>query len=108
MKIYFMKGTDEQVQFGECINYHQVEEEDGGVVHKCFHGVFTPEAVELLLEKDVIEEREVEDPEPDFIDHDDVIDEIIQEQVNMGEEIENLKREIAIIKEKLTAKPKKK
>ena len=108
MKTYFIKGTDEQVQFGEYINYHQVEEEDGGVVHKCFNGVFTPEVVEFLLEKDVIEEREVEDPEPDFIDHDDVIDEIIQEQVSMGEEIENLKREIAIIKEKLTAKPKKK
>lgn len=110
MKIYFMKGTDEQVQFGECINVHQVEKEDGGVVHKAFCGVFDPSVVDFLLEKEIIEEREVEDPEPDFIDHDDVIDEIIQEQVNMGEEIENLKREIAILKEKIEkiAKPKKK
>jgi hypothetical protein len=101
MKIYFMKGTDEQVQFGEFINVHQVEEEDGGVVHKAFCGKFDPSVVDFLLEKEIIEEKEVEDPEPDFVDPDDVINEIIQEQVNLSEEIENLKREIAILKESI-------
>lgn len=109
MKIYFMKGTDEQVQFGESINIHQIEKVDGEVIHKAIWGVFDPSIVDFLLEKEVIEEREVEDPEPDFVDPDDVINEIIQEQVNLAEEIENLKKEIAVLKEsiaKLKAKKK--
>lgn len=63
MKKYFMKGTDDELEFGDMIEITLVGEEDGVVKHSHMEVKFLPEFVDDLLESDVIEEREVEDEE---------------------------------------------
>ena len=70
MKKYFMKGTDDELEFGDMIEIALVGEEDGVVKHSHMEVKFLPEFVDDLLESDVIEEREVEDEE----EEDDLLD----------------------------------
>ena len=70
MKKYFMKGTDDELQFGDMIELDFVGEEDGVKKHTHLEVKFLPEYVDELLEEEVIEEREMEDGD----ENDDLID----------------------------------
>lgn len=63
MTKYFMKGTDDEVQFGEEIKVVKTENTKTGKKHSTLQCVFTPEIAEFLIAKKVIEAHEVEDPE---------------------------------------------
>lgn len=92
MKKYFMKGTEDEVQFGEDIVADVVREMGGKCKHTHVDCVFLPELVSLLLEKGVIEEREFDDPkeeeeEEDFI-HFENYDEVFNALFEDNESIE--------------------
>lgn len=90
MKKYFMKGTEDEVQFGEDIVADVVREMGGKCKHTHVDCVFLPELVSLLLEKGVIEEREFDDPkeeeEEDFI-HFENYDEVFEALFDDNESI---------------------
>ena len=61
MKKFFMKGTDEEVQFGDRIDLNLVKETEDGIEHKSMSIKFNPLLVNMLKEEGVIEEREVKE-----------------------------------------------
>ena len=67
-KKYFMKGTDDELQFGDIIELDLVGEEDGVTKHSHVELEFLPEFVDELLEDEVIEEKEAEEDLLDFED----------------------------------------
>lgn len=65
MKKYFMKGTSDEVKFGDMIVLDLTEDkEDGKVLHHHLDCKFVPDLIPMLLEQEVIEEvSEGEDEE---------------------------------------------
>lgn len=62
MKKYFMKGTNNEVQFGDIIQLDLTKRtEEGKVRHKHFECEFQPGIAEYLVEEEVIEERETKE-----------------------------------------------
>lgn len=95
MKKYFMKGTEDELQFGDMIELNLVKEEDGRKVHSPLECKFIPELIDMLLENDVIEVVEDEEEEEDleFADDDDsLIDDIL-------EDIENIEKRLDVLEE---------
>lgn len=69
MKKYFLKGVDEPLEFGDDLSFDFVKEgNEGQSITKHVNCKFIPELVDLLLEEDVIEEKEVEEKKPETID----------------------------------------
>ena len=58
MKKYFMKGTEDELQFGDVIELDFVGEEDGVTKHTHLECKFLPELADELLKEDIIEVRE--------------------------------------------------
>lgn len=59
MKKYFMAGTDDELQFGDVIELDFVREmKNGKVKHQHMEVKFIPELVDVLIENEVIEEKE--------------------------------------------------
>ena len=81
MKKYFMKGTDDELQFGDVIELDFVGEEDGKTKHTHLEVEFMPEVVDDLLEQEVIEVSgdEDEEEEKELIDFDSEESEILEE-----------------------------
>lgn len=96
MKKYFMKGTEDELQFGDMIELNLVKEEDGRKVHSHLECKFIPELIDMLLENDVIEVVEDEEKEEEegleFADDDSLIDDIL-------EDIENIEKRLDILEE---------
>lgn len=61
MKKYFMKGTEDELQFGDMIEMDFTRDTKGGVIHHHIECKFLPELIPTLLEDEAIEEREVEE-----------------------------------------------
>ena len=61
MKKYFMKGTEDELQFGDVIELDFVGEEDGVTKHTHLECKFLPELVDELLKEDIVEVRETKD-----------------------------------------------
>lgn len=58
MKKYFMKGTNDEVQFGDVIQLDLTKNENGKLKHKHFECEFQPGIADYLVEEDVIEVKE--------------------------------------------------
>lgn len=59
MKRYFMKGTGDEIQFGDIIELDLTKETDGDTVkHRHLEVEFLPEIVDYLVEEDIIEVKE--------------------------------------------------
>ena len=59
MKKYFMKGTEDEVQFGDMIQLDFTKHtENGKVKHQHLECEFVPGIVDYLLEEEIIEEKE--------------------------------------------------
>lgn len=66
MKKYFMKGTDDEIKFGEELELDFAKKTKHGTIrHNHLECVFVPELVEQLLEDNIIEVREEEEPKED-------------------------------------------
>ena len=61
MKKYFMKGTDDELQFGDVIELDLVGNEDGVTKHTHLECKFCPELVDELLKEDIIEVKKTKD-----------------------------------------------
>lgn len=62
MKKFFMKGSDDELKFGDTIELDFTKDTADG--HTCHHHLeckFLPELISLLLEKGIIEMQEFED-----------------------------------------------
>lgn len=73
-KKYFMKGTDDEIEFGDMIELDFTKEKKGKTVFHHLECKFIPELVDILLENDVIEVKE--DKPLKFTDKDDIIEEM--------------------------------
>ena len=93
-KKYFMKGTDDELQFGDIIELDLVGEEDGVTKHSHVELEFLPEFVDELLEDEVIEEKEVEEDLLDFEDAEKVLQDHEQMIEHLTERIEALEKDI--------------
>ena len=103
MKKYFMKGTEDELQFGDWIKLDLSREDEGKVIHHHFDCKFLPEMVEMLLENDIIEM--VSDEEDDELEDDeDIIQSLIEANEDLEMRIEKLEAEIAKLKEKKSKK----
>lgn len=108
MKKYFMKGTDDELQFGDMIELDFVGEEDGVKKHTHLEVKFLPEYVDELLEEKVIEEKEVESEN----ENDDLIDfnedfegfkEAVAEDVEeINDRLRELYKRLAKVEEKVS------
>lgn len=99
MKKYFMKGTEDELQFGDMIELDLTEDlPNGKVRHHHLECKFIPELVPLLLEEEIIEvveEKEKEEKPLDFQDPDSIlIDELLKANQNLEHRVYKLEKEI--------------
>lgn len=103
MKKYFMKETDDEIQFGDMIVLDLTKDQPNGKVqHHHFECKFIPELVPLLLEEEVIDEVEVPDEkneEPgDSQDNCSIIDDLIKANQNLEHRVYTLEKELDKLK----------
>lgn len=112
MKKYFMKDTEDELQFGDMVEVDLTEDmPDGGVKHKHLECKFIPELVDMLVEHDIID---VVSDEADTKEEDEPTEEeccIIEQMViaheNLEAKVEELENEVVSLKNavaKLVAK----
>lgn len=92
-----MKGTDDEIQFGDMIELDLTKDlPDGKVQHHHLECKFIPELVPLLLEEGVVEEKIEEEELPlDF--HDDscpMLEELIKANENLEHRVYNLEKAV--------------
>ena len=105
MTKYFMKGTKDELHFGDTVELNLRKElEDGSVKHTYTECVFMPMLVPLLLENDVIEEVETEEDEETTThgccccnNWEETIEEIIEEHEELEKRIEKLEEFAKIV-----------
>lgn len=95
-----MKGTDDVLEFGDMIKLDLTKDmPNGNVKHQHFECKFLPELVDLLLEEDVIEEREIEEELPlDFQDNCPMIEELVKANQNLEHRVYDLEKEVKELK----------
>lgn len=115
MKKYFMKGTDDELKFGDMIELDFTKEgKDGHVKHHHMECKFLPEFLEMLLENDIIEERGEDEPEDngpldfEFNNFDEALDELFECFDNLKESVDALTKEVKELKAELLPKNAKK
>lgn len=107
MKKYFMKGTEDEVQFGDMIELDLTEDmENGHVRHHHLDCKFIPDLVPLLLEQDIIEEVEDEEEETtgnplEFTEDCPVLQEVIKTNEALELKVEALESTLAKLDEKV-------
>ena len=85
-----MKGTDDELQFGDMIELDFTKNKGKKVTHHHMECKFLPEFVEMLLENDVIEEREEEEcPKEKWTADFEDDEEVIEYLLNTVEELDN-------------------
>lgn len=90
-----MKGTEDELQFGDMIELDLLKEENGHKTHSHLECKFVPELIDTLLENEVIEVVEDEEKEEglEFADDDDsLIDDIL-------EDIESVEKRLDVLEE---------
>lgn len=106
-----MKGTDDEVQFGDVIELDAVKEtKNGKIKHRHLECKFVPELLPLLLEQEVIEEKECEEEPvysfPDSAEPSEekqMIDYFLEITENMADCITSLEKEVKTLNKKITA-----
>lgn len=102
MKKYFMKGTEDELQFGDMIELDFTKDTEDGVKHCHMECKFLEELVPMLLENDIIEVVEDDDKEDMGEDFYKVFAEYLETQNSIDREIlkkiENLQEEVAKLK----------
>ena len=73
-KKYFIKGTDEELKFGDIIEADFTKESKGKTIEHHLECKFIPELIDILLENDIIEMRESKPLH--FTSKDDIIEEL--------------------------------
>lgn len=89
MKKYFMKETSEEVKFGDTIVLEFTKNVKGRTIHHCYECRFIPELVPVLLENDIIEEKE--------ITKDNIIHEVIKAHEELELKVEKLEEAFNVL-----------
>lgn len=90
MKKYFVKETDESVEFGDVLSVTFVKKTEDGKVTIEKEMEFNEDTLDLLIEMDIVEERDTE--EDDLIDFED--DAPCEELSNLIESFESLEERV--------------
>nr|DAE12439.1 MAG TPA: Intermediate conductance calcium-activated potassium channel-helix bundle, copper, MEMBRANE PROTEIN [CrAss-like virus sp. ctjK323] len=89
MKKYFLQETAEELEFGDMIVLDLSHDmENGHTKHHHLECKFMPELVPILLEEDIIEEKEVEEEKPLDFQDDDTPYPLMEEVIKANEELE--------------------
>lgn len=98
-----MKGSDDELKFGDTIELDFTKATADG--HTCHHHLeckFLPELIPLLIEKEIIEMREVEDEESKDMDNSDsagcaVLQDVISTIESLELKVEKLEKIVAVL-----------
>ena len=107
MKKYFMKGTEDEVQFGDMIELDLTEDmENGHVRHHHLDCKFIPDLVPLLLEQDIVEEVVDEEEETagdplEFTENCSMLQEVIKANEALEMKVETLENILSKLDEKV-------
>lgn len=103
MKKYFMKGTEDELQFGDMVELDLTEDmSNGGIKHKHFECKFVPELVSILLEEGVIEEVDEEDEEDTMDEGCPVMEELIKANEALELRVDHLEDVVKSLKALIT------
>lgn len=90
-----MKNTEDELQFGDMIELDFTRDVDGGIKHHHMECKFLPELIPLLLEDDIIEEKEIEEEEENTPENDcPVIEELIKVNEALELRLDQLENEL--------------
>ena len=91
-----MKGTEDELQFGDMIEIDMKGEmKNGKVKHKHLECKFVPELADLLIENGVIEVKDIEgDENEDYTELEEVLDELIEANAELTERIEEIENKL--------------
>ena len=105
MKKYFMKNTEDELQFGDMIELDFTKDmPDGNVKHKHLECKFFPELIPMLLEEDIIEVvDEKEEPTEETPEDCCPIEQIIVAQEDLELKVEKLENELNSLKKVVTS-----
>lgn len=105
MKKYFMKNTEDELQFGDIIELDFTKDmPDGNVKHKHLECKFFPELIPMLLEEDIIEVvDEEEEPTEETPEDCCPIEQIIVAQEDLELKVEKLENELNSLKKVVTS-----
>jgi hypothetical protein len=108
MKKYFMKGTEDELQFGDLVELDITEDmPNGKIKHKHLDCKFMPDLIDTLLEAEVIEEVDVDDEEEEEEETTDEVCPMMQELIvaneNLELKVEQLEKELNSLKKVVAA-----
>ena len=105
MKKYFMKNTEDELQFGDMIELDFTKDmPDGNVKHKHLECKFFPELIPMLLEEDIIEVvDDEEEPTEETPEDCCPIEQIIVAQEDLELKVEKLENELNSLKKVVTS-----
>ena len=110
-KKFYLKGTDEELKFGDMIELDMTEEKKGETIHHHVECKFLPELVDLLLESDVIEERKPKKKKfkriPDSLNEEELVNLIMGNLVSLHEMWDDMDDRLSVLEGKLADKKKK-
>lgn len=98
MKKYFMKDSGEELQFGDMIELDFTKDtEDGHTSHHHMECKFIPGLITMLLEQEIIEEKEFKDENPDTTSNEDydIAKDIISIIENLALKVQKMESTIA-------------
>lgn len=98
MKKYFMKDSGEELQFGDMIELDFTKDtEDGHTSHHHMECKFIPGLIPMLLEQEIIEEKEFKDENPDTTSNEDydIAKDIISIIENLALKVQKMESTIA-------------
>ena len=99
MKKYFMKGTEDELQFGDMVELDLTEDmPDGGIKHKHLECKFVPDLVPMLLADDIIEEVDDEKDEETMDEGCPLMEELIKANEDLELRVDNLESAVKTLK----------
>ena len=102
MRKYFMKGTNDEIKFGDMLELDFTKERKHGMTHHHMECRFIPELVDILLENDLIEVREPKkkcEKPLEFVDRTDIIEEMQKAIAELEDRIIDLEETVAELTE---------
>lgn len=94
-----MKGTEDEVTFGDMIEMDLTKDlPNGSVKHKHLECKFIPEIVPLLLEEEVIEEVNIKEEEEEDTESCPVVESLIKANEDLELRVDNLESAVATLK----------
>lgn len=103
---YFVKGTDEESKFGDELQLDFTKESKHGNIFHHVECKFIPELLDILIENDIIECRDVDEEEPneecESQDNEDIIDALVEADEEAVKRFESIEKEIRVLQAQIS------